>query len=289
MRKQDNFTQELLTELAKDPRGWIKGYVVDNLNPLSNTLYKGYNRLALAGAVARQGYSSNLWATYAQLKKAGIRIKYEETKKPTYICFFNVVVEEDEETGEKKRGGAFLKWFRVFNADQLKNPEELKALAGQNIGAEVPEDYKNVVDIIAKSLGVEIGFGNAAYLAKKIKLPKLENYKETMKNAAEDWLITALHELGHAWLDIKGKNKGFSYAEEEVVVESAAFLTAKYFGINPEELDISNCAAYINGWLKQGNITANKASRLFSMADKVADALVGCYESKAIKDNLKKA
>src|ERR1700730_7047907 len=82
-------------------------------NLLSNRPYHGVNFFLLS----MMGYQSPYWLTYRQAQELGGNVRKGEHSVP--IVYWNFVEREDKETGETK-SVPFLKYFSVFNAEQVE-------------------------------------------------------------------------------------------------------------------------------------------------------------------------
>ena len=97
------------------------GVMPSNAN--THRRYRGINILILWAAAAKQGYRTNLWATYQQWAELGAQVRKGE--KSTAVVFWKFYGEEHEsndsaeEPETEDRSRCFARAYNVFNADQV--------------------------------------------------------------------------------------------------------------------------------------------------------------------------
>lgn len=89
--------------------------------------YSGKNEETLTHYAIMRGYSKNLWATYRQWQEKNLQVKKGE--KGVKILALNIT--EKEKDGKKKTTIEGVKYYTVFNIDQVAKaePKEEKAKA----------------------------------------------------------------------------------------------------------------------------------------------------------------
>lgn len=85
---------------------------------------------------------------------------------------------------------------------------------------------------------------------------------------------TLVHELGHLLLHEGGEPSGFSYSEEELVVESIAFTVCGSLGLDTTEFSIP----YLASWSERGQL--DTVERAAQVIDQVAKRIESSVEKK---------
>jgi antirestriction protein ArdC len=134
-------------------------------NAVSRKKYTGVNPLLLEIASARHGFESRTWATYRQWSDLGGQVKRRPADVPpgkwgTQIVFCKPVkkskLAEDGETTEDKFW--VLRWYTVFNLDQVEGLDQLRAGHAPIPTQEVHRRFENA-DAVIDSTGADIRFG----------------------------------------------------------------------------------------------------------------------------------
>lgn len=212
---------------------------------LSGRPYRGANSFWLAMAQHARGYTSPVWLTFNQAKKAGGNVKKGEHGTPVFFWKFDV--KPDPKTKEPKKV-VWAKGYTVFNLDQC---EGVKAPQRK---ARTQADRVHEAEALMAATGARIQFGgDKAFFMPSLDIVQLP-VREAFK-APEFFYSTAFHELGH-WTGHEsrlkrefGKRFGDeAYAAEELVAELTAAFVMGHLGLaNPERTDH---AAYIAHWIK---------------------------------------
>lgn len=265
-------TERVLTLMAQGTTPWRQPWRTPGPpHNLAGRPYRGINLLMLIAA----GYASPVWGTYAQIVKAGGRVRRGE--KATKVVFWKLLEPKNQGTSKpddradnsddresdairpaalskKVRRIPLARLYSVFNAEQcdgLHLPDEpthsLYAsdpiAAAESIVARMPS-RPSVVD-----------GGSRAYYAPSddtIHVPP-----PVLFRSSEERYATLFHELAHSTGAKHRLNRaGISdfdhfgsdrYGREELVAElTAAFLCGEA-GISP--LTVVNSAAYLRGWI----------------------------------------
>lgn len=102
-------------------------YWVRPQNPISKVYYKGINRMRLGFVAAEKDYKDPRWLTYKQAQEAGWSVKSGEHGTICEKWIFNkkekVIdpVTKQEREIEVKLDKPIIKYFKVFNAEQIEN------------------------------------------------------------------------------------------------------------------------------------------------------------------------
>jgi len=221
--------------------------------------YRGINVIALWCSASRQGFASNLWATFKQWKAQGASVR--KGQKGTKVVFWKQlrVPDENSDKDDAEKVIPMLKQFTVFNADQVDGFEgEKPEVTGTDREGEA-EVIETAEALIAQT-GAVINYGGdrACYVPSidQVFLPEREQFKKTeTSTATECFYSTAFHELAH-WTGAdhrlaRGKGNKFGsadYAFEELVAELGAAFTCAAVGVST--VPRADHAQYIDSWLR---------------------------------------
>jgi len=258
-------------------------------NPVSKTIYRGFNQIYLCYVAQKNKYGQNRWLTVRQGNNLGARIKKGEKGRP--ITYWGRLY-KDEKTGRNitakiakiLAGGGemqegvkttlLLRYYNVFNIEQFTDLPEKLFFKGETIQYTEPEKDELAEEFVTKT-GARIAYvqdgGNCYYpIQDFIQLCDREQFK-----GKEAFYRTAFHELGH-WtghasrLNRPMKNRFGTpeYAEEELTAELFSAFTAARCGFTQQ---ITNNAAYIKSWLSCLRGDKKFIFRASSQAQKAAD------------------
>lgn len=276
-------TDRVLEMMEQHGSNWVnpfarKGKSALPVNIASKKNYRGVNTLLLGWS----GFISPVWGTFKQWNERDCQVRKGE--KSTTIVFWQFI--EKEEAGKTQRI-PFLKYYNVFNADQVDGYEaeviEEPTVAERIAGA---EDF-------FRKIPAQITFSDAgrAYYSPardSVHVPALDVFEATpTSTAAECYYSTIAHELVH-WTGHKSRlnrdqANGFGsedYAREELVAElGAAFLCAS-LGISAEPR--ADHAHYLNGWIKKLGDHKREFVSAASAATKAVDLLIAMSEPEQV-------
>jgi len=245
-------------------------------NVESKNNYNGVNILSLWVAAIDRGFTSNLWGTYRQWKKAGAQVRKGE--KSTLVIFYKEYLAENDggQENEKERQTqrfARASWaFNVAQVDGFEIPSPEKASD--------PIERIREVDTYVSNTKVNIVHGGDMACFRPatdtISMPDDRAFFDTNTGTrTENYYSVLLHELTH-WT--KGKSrcnrdmaKRFGddvYAMEELVAELGAAFQCAELGISLEPRD--DHAQYLAHWM-----TVMKADKkaIFTAAAKASEAV----------------
>lgn len=224
-------TDEIIAALEKDMipwvRPWREGEPVVPMNALSGRFYHGINIPLLWNSAERQGYESDRWLTFTQIRNAGGNIRKGE--RSTLAVFYlpqqrevvdgngNTVLDADG--NPKVTSYAVVREFRLFNIQQCEG---------------LSEAFSQPVVMVDDPIAAAEQF-----------------------TSCEDYYGTLLHELTHATghasrLNRDGITAGKhtfgapTYSFEELVAEMGAAFLCAHVGIQSKLQHDS----YIASWLK---------------------------------------
>lgn len=274
--KRDTYavvTASIIAALEAGTAPWVRPWRNTegmDRNGESGRPYNGINVLLTMWSSLMNGFNSNEWFTFNQVRKKGGHVK--KGSRSTLLVFFKPmeIRVEDEVTGEwKKKKIPLLREFNVFNRDQCEGlPERMPVEA-------LPEPDRNeIVDEWIAALGSKIvshrRSDRACYspFLDRIEMPPMKTF-----DSSEAYYATLFHEHAH-WtghesrLDRDLKN-GFGtpeYAYEELIAELAsAFLCAEF------QVDGKlQHPEYIASWIKR---LKDDKKLIFSAASKARTAV----------------
>lgn len=256
---QSHITGLICDQLDKGVIPWVRPWEAgDHQNPISGSVYTGINPMLLDIATAAQGFNSNLWLTFKQAKQIGANVKKGSTGN--MVVYWNVHESKTkiDENG-RPESYAFLKYYRLFNLDQIEN------FPADKLPAKDPEKQTTNAERIATADAIFEGYnkppglkhaGSRAYYAPAaddVTIPE-----KTSFYSDSGYYHTLFHELSHSTghrarlnrpgFDLeKMDNSRTTYSKEELIADIGASMLCKHAQINPE---IENTAAYCAGWSK---------------------------------------
>lgn len=255
---------------------WTKPWRTSaHANVVSGKAYRGVNVFLTWAAAANNGYASRHWGTYKQWAAKGYQVQKGE--KATPVTFWKMLDKDEgrDANGEKIVGKIpLLRWYYVFNGDQVRN-EAGEKFVSPSIET-LPETERNAgADAVIAATGAAINYaGTSAFYrpdADEITLPDFSHFK-----TASGFYATALHELAH-WTGHKSrlnrlKGAAFGsedYAFEELIAESASAFLCADLGLaatpSPDH------AKYLKNWIKATRNDKRAIFRAFSAARKAAE------------------
>ena len=230
--------------LMKWRRTWKAGNKGGHLPMSKNGYYSGINLFTLLSEQVRQGYSSNKWMTFNQIKELGASVR--KGQKATGVVFFTMKEVEDEKKPGVMKKIPLLRNYSVFNLNQTDMTDERQA--------ELDEGYKEALgafNVDAFGLTLRHGGDRAFYQpsADLIVMPPVKAFESPDAYAA-----TFLHELTH-WTGHDSRlprqcAKDYSAdlkarALEELVAEMGSLFLGVHYGI---KADVVNHASYVDSW-----------------------------------------
>ncbi|MFM2417730.1 MAG: hypothetical protein RL385_2453 [Pseudomonadota bacterium] len=274
-------TDAIIAELEKGPEAWSAGWcssadVWDPRNLETGKAYRGVNVLVLALTMLQRGYTQNLWLTFNQARARGGNVR--KGSKGVHLVFWRPITRKndgdnttddtqgDDEDGRKRMMAKPFVVFNVADCDGVNAPIDATPEEGGFSRLEAAES-------IITASGAEIQPGRPSYLPDLdiIRLPERSAFL-----SAESYYATAFHELTH-WTaprvsrEVQFKRWGDeSYAMEELVAELGAAMLCGVTGVPA----LSQCAAYLNSWIR---VLKSDKRAIFSVAgraQKAADYLL---------------
>lgn len=241
--------------------------------------YRGANTVLLWASQIARGYSKRTWMTFRQAIAVGAHVRKGE--KATPVIYYGQAKSKVDDrphasSCDDAKSYRFLKFFYVFNADQLDD------LPGQfAVETAPPPQPASAIEAWAKRAEARIRVGGAsAYYSPTtdtIHLPPANAFRD------EDARIATLcHELAHHTGAAHRLDRLKDYftdrtarAKEELTAEIAGAVVCTMIGLKPDHLE--DHAAYLKEWLG----LASADPRAFLSAAAKAQAAVDWLIAKA--------
>lgn len=277
---------ELVTEMiakveAGEPLPYSKPWVQADRakNFKSGKFYRGLNAVVLPLVAANKGYKSQYWLTFKQAKDKGGMVRKGE--KSTIVTFWKWIKITDKDDNEVKRV-PFLRYFRVFNAEQIDWPEGFEIPKNESL----PDNFspieaaENMIANMPNRPTIEHKESRAYYAPIRdiVNMPTKESF-----HTPHGYYATLFHELGHATghatrtgrikPDHDHKFGSQDYSEEELVAELTASMLCNITGI--QENTVENSAAYLTSWLRAFQNDPKMLVSAAGKAQKAADYIQG--------------
>lgn len=248
MRVNEIITNQIIENLETSGT-WIKtwrdltNYNIDR----PNKAYTGINRLLIAQSKSKNNFNSNIWLTFKQIAKRNATIKTDQKKNSTIITFCKTI----EDDLDEKNSYFMLRYYRIYNIDQLDNIEKPEAETNNNKKIDTIETtLKNYLDREQIKL---FKHDNRAYYVPSedcINMPDIKQFFNSI-----EYYQTLAHEITHSTghkkrLDRDLMTANFAshnYSKEELVAELGALFTLAHHKL---DTNIKNSSAYIKNWLK---------------------------------------
>jgi len=287
---RESITNRIIAGLEKGLLPWRRPWSSDPnsglpSNVASKNVYRGINPLLLELTAMDRGYSSRWWGTYRQWESLGGQVKRRPTNVPagewgTQIVLYKPVnrTVTDEDGDERKESFRFLKFFTVFNLDQVEG--DFAALRPSVPTEPVKPDFQVAQDMI-EATGAEIHFGgDKAYYRRPSPVDSWPNHHDgdfisvphrSQFESAKEYVCTLFHELMH-WSEIRLGWTG-SYAMGELIAEIGASYVAAELNV-PGSDDLENSTRYLSSWLKELRDDPSAILRAAAQASKASDYLL---------------
>ena len=276
-----DITALILEKLEQGVLPWKRPWQTRTVQPLRHNgePYSGINHYYLALVADTRGYQSPFWMTYRQCAELGGQVRKAEQGSYSVYYARSTRHETDIRTGEEQtRSFAFLKYYHVFNCDQIDNlpahfypepasPQDIAALRGD------AQAFLDGIPVPIRERGDEAFYSP---LADTITVPPGELF-----HSADARFSTIAHEAAHATGAKHRLNRQFgkrfgdqAYAAEELVACMAEAKLCAEFGMDVELHD--NHAAYLAHWVA---ILKGEKTAIIQAAAKADQAI------KWLKDN----
>jgi len=223
---------------------------------------------------------------FSQIKAKGGSIKKgEKCTYGVYYNFFEVPKDRKDPDGEKIKR-AFLKYFKVWNLDQVEGIEAPTTDDTPTEEVNPLADCEAILDAMKNPATVKHGGSRAYYVPTQdhIQMPDMQAFDN-----AEAYYSTRFHETVHSTGHSSRVNRpgvtdctyfgSTNYSEEELVAEMGAAYLCGIVGIDNGTAE--NSAAYLRGWLKKLKDDKKILVKAAFKAQKAVDYILGTtFEEK---------
>ena len=236
-----------------------------NCNGESKRNYTSTNQLTTMISAHVNGFTSQLWLTFAQCKKLGGNLK-GQTGTP--VIWFST--RENKETGETF---PCAKRYTVFNVEQT--------------GIEIPEPELRETLLtnpheIPNAIGVQVDLGNPAY---NYSIDRITMPEPGMFESDDAYNSTLYHEAIHATgaksrcdRDMMNTFGSELYAKEELVAELGSIFLCSQLGVPYE---VEQHASYLKSWTKAIKDDTNYLVTAIRQAQTAADFVLAAHKENA--------
>jgi antirestriction protein ArdC len=295
---QERLLNNVLKALENGTVAWQRGWGNGDgfrlpVNAATFEPYKGMNILLLNF----NGFSSPIWGTFKCWSDLGCWVKKGAVKTDIYKWGGiykdgegNTVPNPTEDEKPRLKFIPFLTTYQVYNADQIQDSDEKKAVLDKyekqhpkKVFTEkvIPLEIQSVFD----KLGATVNYGgDRAYyspMLDKIQLPNINQF-DTVEGAISVMAHEYAHWTGHATrLNRDGVTNfdnfgSHQYSLEELVAEFAAQIVCINLGIDCPKL-AQNSTSYLVSWTKKLSDPENRdwIYKGLQQAQKAADYILG--------------
>lgn len=277
-------TDRMVAALEAGTVPWQQGWADAGLprSMATRKPYRGINVFLLA----LQGYGSQWWGTYDQIKGLGGQVRKGERGTVVILWKRIRVPDQDSDDPQATKIIPLLRYFKVFNACQADGlPERFYPAKGE-APAEVADAELIIKDYLARDGAPSLAYDkSSAYYdmrADAIHLPAREAFRD-----AAHLYSTTFHEMTHSTGHESRLNRpgvvefdhfGSSrYGKEELCAQMGASFLAAMTGTDQH---FDNSAAYVASWLKTIKGDPKLVVQAAAQAQKSTDYILGTeYEN----------
>ena len=273
-------TEKIIEALEKGVVPWRKPWNTTAqlpCNATNNRPYRGVN-VFLLGLMP---YADHRWLTFRQAQELGGTVRQGE--KSTLVVFWKYPDKkpdvEDEE--ERRRSAPILRYFNVFNAEQV---EGLNLPPLPSVGNLTEAHRIERAEVLVRSMidppqiqevGTKAGYSPSRDL---VRIPQIGSF-----DSIDQYYATLFHELAHSTGHGKRLNRpgvtgqvrfgSERYAREELVAELASAFCCATVALDNSILE--NSAAYIESWIASLRRDPKAIVVAAGQAQKAADYIKG--------------
>jgi antirestriction protein ArdC len=286
MKVEEIITARIIEKLEAGTVPWHRPWSGSDMpkNLITKKEYRGVNVFILSA----MGYGSPYWVSFKQAKELGGAVRKDEHGCP--VVFWKwIETEELLADGTKVKGShPMLRYYTVFNVQQIDGIDEKKipALAEKYNEREKIESCENVVANMPKRPEIIFDYAQAFFrpATDTVNMPKIETF-----DSSEEYYSTLFHELTHSTghetrLNRRGSDvpRHFGdkeYSKEELIAEMGAAFLCGHCQIENKTID--NSASYIANWLKKFRDDAKMVIMAGGAAQKAVDFILGRKTAEA--------
>ena len=164
---RQSITQTIVEALASGTVPWKRPWTNDPncgspVNIVSRHAYKGINPLLLTIASIKNGFVSRYWASYKQWRSMGGQVR--KGSKGSIIVFYRTIEKEPELGDEKSKRFFLLRYYTLFNLDQVDGATLEKYRPGRsNVTEPAPADWTKVADEVIAATSADSGFHSVVF------------------------------------------------------------------------------------------------------------------------------
>ena len=295
-------TEKILALLREGVAPWKKpwkgGGGMFPKNIRSKKPYRGSNVILLWAASMVRDFHSPWWGTWKAWEEKGGVVRPEEKKNSDFVTFFNMVpiyTEETKHLPKEQREVAwykpFLRYWRVWNSEQLENERDIIPAPLETVSEFIPVDGAQAyTDAYIEREGIVLDHeqGRAFYRPSNdmIGMPSPNTF-----DCPEEYYSTLFHEEVHSTGNEKRLNRkeGMTnvfgdhlYSLEELVAEMGAAMMCAVCEI--ETVTIENSAAYIQSWISKLESNPKWVVQAGGKAQKAVDYMLGVSYNEKEED-----
>ena len=250
-------------------------------NLISKKVYRGIN-IFLLNALE---YKENWFLTYKQAKELGASIRKGENAHK--VIYWKWQEENEELTNEHKKRPN-LRYYLVYNIDQIENipPEFIPESDIRH--NDVIGNCEKIIAEMPRSLEISVEDDMPYYHVgyDYINMPPLEFFQSN-----EEYYQAVFHEMIHATGHERRLNRqelmrlndtfNYKYSVEELVAEMGTCYLKAVTGLS---LDLKGNTAYIDNWLKF--IRENKRALVYAgtQTQKAVDYILNVHHAEVVKE-----
>ena len=256
------------------------------MNPISNVIYKGGNRLRLSNAVMKNDYKDPRWMTLKQLSSHGY---HKNPSEPGVLCekwIFHKKERKKDEHGKMVEivtplERPIVSYFIVYNAEQIL---DFPPLIKETKKVDPSFDFIDKFMASSECPINESSQPQACYIPSldKICLPPRDAFRDSIS-----FINTVIHEMGHSTGHSSRLNRNLSghfgspeYAKEELRAELSSLFIGSDFRLPVDESHLDDHSAYLASWVHVLQDDPNELFRAAADAEKISERLLSNYCKK---------
>lgn len=272
----DIITEKIIEQIESGTPPWKAGWMRKHFNGFAKREYQGLNQLLLSWDMQVMEYISPVWFSFKQIQQLGGNIK--KGAKSSMVIFNKKITAQNNDKDEEKEGKKddlevfdeseqgkdkqedrkdkkpktffLMRYYRVFNLDDVEGIDKSKYVNLANTKEEKPENI--VKGMQNDGLNIQYTGVQPCYIPSwdTVQIPDIGNFEST-----DSYYSSLFHEIAHSTgHESRLKRAGVSnidtgdkhqYSYEELVAEiGAAFLMAE----TGMKINYENSSAYVKGW-----------------------------------------